>query len=608
MRELGPTTALRLVSNRMHASFFEQYKRYQADRKKAALTWESIAYKHKVGEFPQFFEILKKRSFHFIPLDLEDKSDEALLLSKADEYAHSCFDILGSRNQCLITMPWHADFRLQHQKPDADYLFDKNIFYKDFVILHGLTDRLTKDIKVPWELSRFQHSAALGVAYKKTGNALYSQAFSTQVSDWIDENPYLLGPNWVCPMDVGIRAFNWVVAFHYFKNAPDITDAFWKKYTASLYNHFVYLEHNWEIGSTTSNHYLSDLIGYFSLTWLFADLPGMKKKRDWCYRQLLVEWEKQVFDEGADYEGSTAYHRLVTEIFYYFSLLCQESDLALPGHFNTKLQHMMEFLQWCTPENGQLVTLGDDDSGKLINGIPSVVMNGIASEAVSGEKHFKEFGLSVIKTKEWHVTLRHHTYLKQQPSGHFHNDMGSITVALKGVSVIVDPGSYVYTPSAIWRNRFRSVEAHNTFFVKGQEPVSFDEVSLFTLPLEERVTSQPFISEHVLYGPTARREIFFDQEDNHLMVHDAWLGLGSRDIETLWNFTLAPHIVPYPQGNEWHLFYKDEIIAKLSSPQLTFAVQSGWYAPHYGTKVACKRLVAQRTMTGERVDINISGT
>ena len=605
VKELGPGKALQLVSNRMHTSFFEQYKRYQADRKKAALTWSSIAQKHKVCDFPCFLEILKKRSFSVAhTIYQKDFEDEKKLLARADEYAYNCFDILGSRDQCLMTMPWHADFRLQHQHADADYLFDKNIFYKDYVIQHGLTDRLVKDIKVPWELSRFDHLVVLGAAYQKTKDPLYSKAFVRQVTSWIDDNPYLLGPNWVCPMDVSLRALNWIWGFHYFKDVPEISEASWEKIITALYNHLVYLENNWETGIFTSNHYLSDLVGYFALTWLFTDMSGMKKKRERCYKQLLIEFEKQIFKEGTDYEGSTKYHALVTELFYHFYLLCQENYMPVPRHFVNHLKKMFSFIDWCTPEGGTLIAIGDDDSGKVIDGLTPSIINTMKEPQEGTEKHFSQFGLSLIKTKKWHVSLRHHVYHKQQPSGHFHNDMGSVTVAFNGVPIIVDPGSYVYTPSAVWRNRFRSIAAHSTFFIKNEEPVAFSPASLFLLSIPKRAASTPFISEHSLFGPTARREVRLDEKKNQLLVLDSWSGSDKKKT-TVWNFTLAPHIVPYRNDGKWDLFYQDKLIAKLYSKELLFDQASGWYAPNYGTKIACKKLVAERSCSDAPVAIYI---
>ena len=136
LKELGPLRAAKVISHRMHMSFFEQYARYQADQKRSSITWPLLAQKYKLGDFSTFFKTLKKRSF-IASKDLyaSELKDEKKLMHQASAFAHNCFDILGSREQCLITLPWHADFRLQYQNTDADYLFDKNKFYKVIVII-----------------------------------------------------------------------------------------------------------------------------------------------------------------------------------------------------------------------------------------------------------------------------------------------------------------------------------------------------------------------------------------------------------------------------------------------------------------------------------------
>ena len=46
---------------------------------------------------------------------------------------------------------------------------------------------------------------------------------------------------------------------------------------------------------------------------------------------MLREMDKQILPDGADYESSTGYHRLVTELFLYSFLLCRRSDISLHG-------------------------------------------------------------------------------------------------------------------------------------------------------------------------------------------------------------------------------------------------------------------------------------
>ena len=53
--------------------------------------------------------------------------------------------------------------------------------------------------------------------------------------------------------------------------------------------------------------------------------------------------------------------------------------------------------------------------------------------------------------------------------GHGHNDVTSLDAVLDGVPVILDPGTFTYTGSPEWRNRFRATSAHNAVQVDGEE-------------------------------------------------------------------------------------------------------------------------------------------
>ena len=227
-----------------------------------------------------------------------------------------------------------------------------------------------KDIKVPWELSRFQHLAHMGKAYQLTGDERYAQAFEQQISDWIKRNPVLLGPNWACPMDVSIRAINLIWGFYYFKKSTSISIQFWEKFICSLYDHFDHLEHHWEIyDSRTSNHYFSDLIGYFYLCYFFKSLGlSVEKKAQWCFQELMCEFDKQVFHEGTDYEGSTYYHKLITEIVHHIFMVARSLGFQITKERLEKFGRMIEFIDRCSFAPDRLVQIGDNDSGKIVHG------------------------------------------------------------------------------------------------------------------------------------------------------------------------------------------------------------------------------------------------
>ena len=617
-------SAVRTV-RKIKESYLRSYWRKKAYNGTAAYTWQDITKKHVYTQsFDQFCIEQKRHQLSFLP-ELYKYVPDKQIVADADLFVQNCFDVLGSGMQYFTTIPWHTDFRLKAQhKKSGDlqhfdfYQFDKNIFYQDRpnLILNSnqSIDRLSKDIKVPWELSRCYHFFVLGRVYELTGEQKYADSFYAQIHDWIEHNPYLLGINWMCPMEVGLRSVNWVIASYYFFPTKQITE--------SLYNHLIYLENNWELyDGRTSNHYLSNLIGYFYLCWFFQDLIGVEKKRDWCYSEFLREWDKQVFDEGTDYEGSTAYHRFIIEMFYHFYLLCRAFKLELPKSYQEKLMRMFQFIEWCTPYDGTLITIGDDDSGKVLfyglgGLIPSkkycINMSGVFSDVASEKskyqrakleevKHYQKFGLSIIKTKKWHITLRQHAYQKKQPNGHYHADVGSITVAINGMQLFIDPGSYVYTPSVYWRNYFRSYVHHNTFFLNN-EPIAVDE-KLFVLPISENKwrpeknrNNLEIMCMHDLYqrrGIQMKRNVQLDKENNQLIIND-FCSLQGKDTKktdvsktylVYWNFVVGLEIKVEKKVKDLFFFHKNTLLAILHCAGLDFEISDAWVAPHYGTKI-----------------------
>lgn len=478
--ELGPKTSVAVLYTRIQSRIFDTYWRSKAILKKAHYQWNDIVKKHSAKKYKKFtlfwLDASKRIALH--PDDFKVSFEKALLIAQADTYVQNCFSILGSPLKNYAIIPWHTDIRLQAENSTAQSEFDWRAYFKDVKICSG-TDQTTKDIKVPWELSRLHHFFILGQAYNLSSNEKYAETFVRHYEDWLAHNSFLLGANWACPMDVAIRSINIIWALELFKESRTVSQEFLQKITESLYDHFHYLENNWEIYDLrTSNHYFSDLIGYFYLCYYFYDLPQVPQRAEWCFQELLSEFKKQIFDEGADYEGSTSYHGLITEIVYHFYLLAPKMGFAFDQSFIEKLSRMFSFIDWCKPNSDtSIIRIGDDDSGKILySGISTNLIQSMKSDDYyEPVKHFRNFGLSIVKTDRVHYSLRHHVYKNNQPSGHFHNDVGSITLAVDGKPIFVDPGSYLYTPSAFWRNHFRSIQNHNSFYVKGCEPIEFDD-------------------------------------------------------------------------------------------------------------------------------------
>ncbi|MFH0898769.1 MAG: heparinase II/III family protein [bacterium] len=613
MWQLGPSGLAQTLKRRFTTTYFAVQHKQKALTIQTYHTWG-----HK--NFTSFFQRLKNQDFlkKIYCSELFQKhlpnaySDTKTILIQADKAANNTFNILESGDYCFEkTIDWHHDFKT---KP----FFQKfsRTFYQDITIpspKSSTQDQYHPDIKVPWELSRFQHLFWLGKAYEITNNQTYVKAFENQINHWIDSNPFLLGVNWVCPMEVAIRAINWIWGFYFFKDAQILSPEFWEKCICSLYDHAIYLENNWETSDKPNNHYLSDLIGYYYLCHFFAPLKCFNSKLMQCYKTLHKQCHKQILPDGACYEGSTAYHRLDTEIILHTTLVTKACTIFPSQEFETIFAKMLSFLSNCTDHAGNLVLIGDNDSGKLITGIVSKAKDLTFPQDFTEQNAHSDsttthsnFGLSIIKDNTWYITLRHPTYSLHQPSGHFHNDQLAITLSINGQSLFVDPGTYAYTANPYLRNLLRSHASHNTFYTTQGSQQNCHDLFQLPRPSHKPAHTNPCTSTvvqisdwyHNMHTPTLtfHRTITYDTKQKKLIIQDWIESQEKKPHQIAWTFLIAPGIMlQNSDKNRWLLMAQDKPLAVFSS-QLLWTPAQHIYAPAYGVKQSCTSLTATMQM------------
>jgi len=306
------------------------------------------------------------------------------LIEEADQFCAHVFDLLGSGPVKLITrgspriaqkegavasyepIDRHTDFK-------SGTKWNPQTYYREIKMQRGA------DRRMPRELSRFYQVVTLEESYWYTGCEKFAKEFVTQTSDWIESNPPEFGINWQVTMDVAIRACNWIVGYCFFRDSGEITNEFLLKLLKSLYQHGRHVMANLEQDKAhTSNHYISDIVG---LVYLGVMFPGCKEAKKWRklgMQELEKEIEKQVYPDGADFEGSTCYHRLAWELFFYATLLLiinnknfREDNFTEVGNemfgreYLERLYKMFEFVLYALKPNGTMPQIGDNDSGRL---------------------------------------------------------------------------------------------------------------------------------------------------------------------------------------------------------------------------------------------------
>jgi len=322
----------------------------------------------------------------------------------------------------------------------------------------------------------------------------------------------------------------------------------------------------------------------------------------------LKEFFHQVHPDGSSYEGSTNYHRLVTEMFLQFKLLSEANNLQLPKALKLRFNKMLKFLNNCTDQASNLVQIGDNDGGKITTGIVATFnKNNFVS-------HYSNFGLTILKDKNWHITFRHPTYRNNQPTGHFHNDELSITVSINGIPIIVDPGTYLYTGNPTLRNLMRSEESHNSFYIEDLPK----HTDLFTLPkvvqedtaiIKNNFNNTMVINYHKKYqnlGIIPYRSLIFNNEEQSLEITDCFEINKQNSFKTAWTLNFHPKIeLKQIDQFTWEIIHNKKTIAYLKTT-LHFSKEEAFYSESYGLREKTIKLKAMKTLDSKQEKIIIT--
>jgi hypothetical protein len=344
------------------------------------------------------------------------------------------------------------------------------------------------DIKRPWELSRFHQSVGLGLAWRLYKLQKYADEYRVRVEEWIRNNPAGYGVNWACPMDVAIRAVNWLASYgllHDALNASPLA-SFNKKLTQSLwvYARFVFshLEWNGPYSKWRANHFLSDLTGLFTLGLFFRDTTPGRRWLEFSQMHLEREIRRQVLEDGVHFECSVGYHRLCLEMFIWCYALGLKSSLSFSDEYTRRVAKMLSFVDSYIRPDGEVPLFGDNDDGRLLTsgllqindhrylqlgdagkgGVDRYLLMGSEDIEISAREKastFKEGGFYFLRDQDVYLAVRagRMAYL----GFHAHCDQLSFELCLRGEPVFVDRGTFVYTADPAERNAYRSIQETN---------------------------------------------------------------------------------------------------------------------------------------------------
>ena len=558
----------------------------------------------------------------------------AIVAAAEDVVAHR-FDLLGSGRQTFgRSLPWHADFKTGREWPIA---FCHDLEYEN------LND--PSDVKVPWELSRCQHFTTLGQGYRLTGDGRFAAEFAAEVEDWIARNPWGHGVNWICPMDVALRAISWIWGFYFLADSDACArPGFRSLFLRSLYLHGEYVASHIEHSDVNGNHYLCDGVG---LVFLGAFFQRSAAGTQWLAageRMVTEEILDQVHEDGVDFEKSTAYHRLVLEAFATSFQLLRLNGRTVPASCQQRLHRMFTFTAAYTGPDGLSPLVGDADDGRVqqlglqpvrdhryllstgavIAGDPSLrtaagrfweesfwllgedgahTFDDLPNDPPMKSAAFPHGGFYAMRGRESHVFIDCGEVGMGGVGGHGHNDILSFELVLDGVRLVSDSGSYVYTASREMRNRFRATAAHNSVQVDGAELnrfISPDDlwrlrydarpIDVAWSPADDEHPWDYFRGGHTGYDREPHRvrhvrEIALDHRQPVLIVRDRLTGSGVHEF--VWRFHFAAGVTAAIAGGgvTLHACGREFGLAVAGVPSASLRLEADWISPSYGVKV-----------------------
>ncbi len=224
----------------------------------------------------------------------------------------------------------------------------------------------------------------------------------------------------------------------------------------------------------------------------------------------------------------------------------------------------------------------------------------------SGVRAYPDFGIYIFRSRRFFLAFRCGRLPSGGRGGHAHNDQLAIEVTLDDTPIIVDPGSYLYTPLPEFRNRFRSVNTHSTMALEGREqnPLSFNNRRLFVLDDHAQaevieVGAWHVIGAHKGFGPIHRRRVDVGPESIQ--------GVDECDTGAtkIVRFLLAPTVRATPtEGGISIEGATRGVRVSLRGGPGEWSIAKGQYSPSYG--VIQETAVAELRSTATRITWSLS--
>jgi uncharacterized heparinase superfamily protein len=506
------------------------------------------------------------------------------------------------------------------------------------------------DHKIIWELNRHQHWLTLGRAFWLTGDAAYKQRMICELESWMAANPPLVGINWASMLELSLRALSWIWALHFFADSAEEPDGPWAiDLLIGLDRQLEHVERHLSYYFSPNTHLLGEALALYVSGLALPMLVASPRRSQVGRRVLCDEIGRQIHADGGHCERSTHYHRYALD-FYLLALIVARitGDAAVP-ELTDAVARLATAGRLLADDRGHLPHIGDDDGGAAFRlagrplddlgdtlevasallGQPDLRVGPPTEEArwllahpslapllttrVSSSLHCP--ASAALVDTGYYISRSprgHHLVFDAGPhgyanGGHAHADGLALTLSVRSVPLLIDPGTYCYTTNIALRDHFRSTMMHNTLSLD-ERPTSTPAGPFgWARSVDSRVnrwcTTAGFDyidAAHDGYAPVEHRRHVVVLPDDLVVVADLIDGAGDHAADVYWHLDPRWAIDACPPGRT--IARTNEQQAEIIAVQGQFewfsadaVIGLGWHSPVYGRLVPSTTIRIRRT-------------
>lgn len=356
------------------------------------------------------------------------------------------------------------------------------------ILFYDNDDYKKYDIKSRWELNRYHHAPVAALYYKSFNDDILDEIFNLDNLEeiFIETNA----------MEVSISSINIITAFSLL--AKERKEKYSDSVSAFLKKSIVYIFNNIEKGVLYSaNHYFFNILG---ILWICESVNNennfLLKIKNEYYKELENLLDQFILKDGSLYEGSTYYHKYVTESLLLF--LHEFDSKVTNQQIRETCQRMVRFAKYAS-YNDKLIGIGDSDSGRilplpsyynyrsidlsLINKLSSLLKFNTNDALEVLEYKDNDFGLYILKDSLWHAAIRLETgnrEYRKHIGGHCHNDQLHVSLFHQNQPLLVDTGVYSYISKDSLRVNALKTSSHNTVQISSYEQNSIHNSFMYS--------------------------------------------------------------------------------------------------------------------------------